>query len=424
MKDRILRIFTHNIGLKLLAVFFAVLLWLVVVNVDNPSQSRSFTATVQVVNEDLLTAQGKYYTIKNNENTVSFRVTARRSVMEQLSSSDFTATADMANLENDSRIPVEITANRYAGSVTVAGSTKYLEIEVGEQRSVKFIINGETTGKPDDGYAISKVSVSPNVITISGPADRVSRIDSVVAICNVDNISSDISESVVPTLLDSLGDVVDTTGLEMSENTVNVSVSMQSVKDVAVEVETSGELAEGLTLKEIKTDPGTIRIMGQGSVINDITEVVIPNTVIDLSKITESMETSVDIATYLPEGVTLMEDSSAKVTISVDVSEIVTREIEIPVSQITLSGKQSDYEYTFPDDYITLSVTGSTEVVEALKASSFKTTLDVSDLAVGSHVLTVDWGIEDEDYEVSETEVDLEISEKQSAASTDLILTE
>ena len=58
---RIKDIFTNNLGLKLLALVFSIALWIIVVNVDDPSQSKNFTATVQVINAEVLANQGKYY---------------------------------------------------------------------------------------------------------------------------------------------------------------------------------------------------------------------------------------------------------------------------------------------------------------------------------------------------------------------------
>ena len=49
---------TKNVGLKLIAIVSASLLWLLVVNLDDPTQSRNFTATVTVENEDVLTDAG------------------------------------------------------------------------------------------------------------------------------------------------------------------------------------------------------------------------------------------------------------------------------------------------------------------------------------------------------------------------------
>jgi len=70
---------TNNFGLKILAVVFACVLWLAVVNIDDPVTTRSFTTTVSVENNDYLTGIGKYYEIVNNSNTITFKVSGKRS---------------------------------------------------------------------------------------------------------------------------------------------------------------------------------------------------------------------------------------------------------------------------------------------------------------------------------------------------------
>ena len=53
-------LFTKNLGLKIVSVLGAFILWLVVVNVDDPIISKTYTGiAVEVLNEDVLTEQGK-----------------------------------------------------------------------------------------------------------------------------------------------------------------------------------------------------------------------------------------------------------------------------------------------------------------------------------------------------------------------------
>ena len=78
MLNRIIKMITNNFGLKILAVVFACVLWLAVVNIDDPVTTRSFTTTVSVENNDYLTGIGKYYEIVNNSNTITFKVSGDR----------------------------------------------------------------------------------------------------------------------------------------------------------------------------------------------------------------------------------------------------------------------------------------------------------------------------------------------------------
>ena len=418
MKNKLLKALINNIGLKILAVLFAVILWLVVVNVDNPSQSRSFTVTVQVINEDALLSQGKYYTIPDNANTVTFRVTARRSIMEQLTASDFTATADLNNLENDSRIPVEISANRYSGSVTISGSTKYLTVEVGERMSSKFIISGETVGEPADGYTVNTVEVSPNVVTISGPAEEVSNIASIVATCDVSGLSTSISESVVPRVLDANGNEVDTTNMEISEATVNVSVSFLSVKTVPVELESNSALPDGVELEEISITPETVEIVGESAVLNGISSIAIPESVVDLSKITSDFETEVDVSSYLPEGASIRSGTNAKVTITVAVSEEEEKSFDVPTKNLTVDSLAEGLQSQFEEDSVSVKIKGKKSLMEALKEGSIKGSVDASSISeAGTYELEVTFLLDESDYTVSATKITLVVTEEAEEES-------
>ena len=45
--------FTDNLGLKIIAVIFAAFLWLIVVNLDNPVSTQTFSEVpVTIINED------------------------------------------------------------------------------------------------------------------------------------------------------------------------------------------------------------------------------------------------------------------------------------------------------------------------------------------------------------------------------------
>ena len=46
MLKKILKRVTNNFGLKILAVVFAAALWLAVVNIDDPTTTRTFTAII------------------------------------------------------------------------------------------------------------------------------------------------------------------------------------------------------------------------------------------------------------------------------------------------------------------------------------------------------------------------------------------
>ena len=102
MKERLLR----NWDLKLLAVLFSIILWLIVVNIDDPVKSVDFAGiNVQILNPDVLAQEGKVYEVLDDSDVITVTVSGRRSVIEDISKENISAVADLASLK-DHAVPV------------------------------------------------------------------------------------------------------------------------------------------------------------------------------------------------------------------------------------------------------------------------------------------------------------------------------
>ncbi|PHU40807.1 hypothetical protein CSX00_04115 [Pseudobutyrivibrio ruminis] len=383
MKQKILKALTKDVGLKILAFVFAFLLWLVVVNIDDPTQTRTFTSVVTVTNADVLKNAGKLYEIKDGVNTVSFRVTAKRSIIEKLSPSDFNAVADMKDLENEERIPVTISAKSYANSVSISSKQNYLYVELEDEITERFVINAETTGKSDTDLEVETVTCSPTVLTVTGPEEIVNSIEKVVATANITGVTGDFTESVIPKFYDKDGELVDAKELTLSVSTVGVSVHFVNTKTVDIVVKTSGTLSADLKLGSIKTDPSSVMVIGEASALNNVANITIPDSVINLSNITGSFMTTVDISSYLPEGVELTEGTSSKVTIYVLMEEEVASTAHVATNNIELRNVPEGLSATLTTEKITVNVYGTQSAIDALNASDIKGYIDCSGLSAG-----------------------------------------
>lgn len=387
-KLKIKRAFTTNIGLKILALLFAIGLWAVVVNVDDPTQTRTFSTPVSVINEEVLTSAGRYYTIVDGNNTVKFRVTARRSVIEKLSSTDFTATADMSLLENDSRIPVTVTVASSYPNVSVSAKKLYLYVTVGNDILLKKEVEVETQGTLSEGCVVQSASAEPATVSMTGPEEVLQQVARVVAYVDVENASENIvAENVVLHFLDEDGNEVDRSRIAVEEDTATVTVSIVREKRVDVMVETSGELPEGLYLDSVKVEPEKVMIVGSAEALNEISAIVIPKNVVDLSKIQSSTTTTVDLNEYLPEGVKIVEGNSAQAEIIIKVSEDTEKNFEVPTENITVRNLSEGLQAAFEKQKITVKVSGNKEELAALNAKTITGYVDASGLSVGKHTL-------------------------------------
>lgn len=395
MLKKIMKKTTHNLGLKILAVFFAIVLWIVVVNIDDPMVPRSFTTSITPINEEYITAQNKYYEPLDSNNTVTFTVSAKRSVLDELSNSDFTAVADMEKIEYDQedgryRVPVTITATRYSSSVEVTARQYYYEVGLEDLGTSQKVISASTKGTVADGCALGNVTiVGSNLLKISGPYSVVSQVDTAVATINVEGMATDVTDSVVPVLYDASGNIINTAKLKLSISTVAVAAQILNTKDVSLEFSTTGTAADGYTVTGITYSPDTVRIKGQTAVLNAISKVAIPAEVLDVTGATETIHTTVDITSYLPEGASLVLTSDARVEVEVRVEPVISKTLQVSVDNLSVEGLRNGYNIEYMEDSFSVEVFGPKSVIDGLTAGDIRGIADAGRLGSGEHMLRV-----------------------------------
>ena len=117
--------FTDNLGLKIIAVIFAAFLWLIVVNLDNPVSTQTFSEVpVTIINEDIILSAGDTYQVLGEEK-VSVVVSATRQVRQKLTKEDIVATADIKEMDTSTGlVPIKISIPNYAGKYESAEAAR------------------------------------------------------------------------------------------------------------------------------------------------------------------------------------------------------------------------------------------------------------------------------------------------------------
>lgn len=418
MGNKILKTLTKNLGFKILAVVFAFILWLVVYNTDDPTITVSYTTNVTVENASVVTDMNKCYEVLNGTNTVSFAVTAKRSVLNKLEDTDFTAVADMnrmiVNEDGDkANVPIEIISKRSNSSLKYNEKNKYLEVSLEDLMKRRFIITADTSGKVADGYALGEVTVTnPNVLNVSGPASIVNKIDSVVATIDVDGMSMNLSDNVIPALYDADGQEIDTTKLKLSNTTVTISAKILSVKEIPLVFSTSGVPYGDNRVVEISSKPETIKVKGSSTTLNPLSSLNIPGDVLNVSGASEDITTTIDISEYLPDGVELVNASDATVTVTVRIEAYELKKFNLSTSQINVNGLDSNYDLSFDQSTVAVTVSGLKNDLNKLNTSQLSASIDVTDLGVGTHQVNLDLNLDEDNYAYQTITVTIEIKDK------------
>lgn len=371
---------TNNTGLKVVSIVFALMLWLIVVNIDDPSTKKEISnVQVELTNEDAITDKEKVCSVIDNSNVISITIRGPRSVVESLNASDFKATADLRELTDFEFVPIEIQALRNKDKLTsVESRTKNVKVSIEELSVKQFAIKASVTGTPADGYAVGNKSLSQNIVKINGPASIMSTINRVVAEVNVSDMSSDINTPVSLTVYDGNDKAVDTSRLKMSVDSVNVNVEMLKTKEVPIKAGTSGTPADGYrVVGGVVCAPETVTIAAKENVLSGISEVRIPDEVIDVTDLNKSFESLIDISKYLGDGVTLIGE--AEILASVNIEQLESKDIYFPVTSISIENLADNYKSIYTNfDPLKLQIWGTEEKIQELQNTDVSVSIDLS----------------------------------------------
>ena len=213
---------TNNFGLKILAAVFAIILWMVVVNIEDPEKTKGFTIPVTIENNEYLSDMGKTYEILNNTDKISFTVTGKRSIIEELSESDFTAVANLENINDDmTTIPVSVSASRYASQIEINKRDATLKVSVENLQTERFSVKVVTKGTPAAYCYVESTSSAPGKITVTGPESVVSQIKTAQAVVDISNAEENVATSSPIVLLDADGNEIPQDRLSLNRTSVD-----------------------------------------------------------------------------------------------------------------------------------------------------------------------------------------------------------
>ena len=349
---------TNNIGLKLLAFIFAFMLWLLVVNIDDPVGSKTFeNIPVTIEHSEVVTQDQRSYQVLDGTDTVSVSVSATRSVLEKISAENIVATADMRELYLESQIPIEITISGYEFESATA-SPRNVQVKIEQNKSDTFPITVTTTGTVRDGYVLGTVQADPERVTVNGPESVIDQISKVVAEVNVSGLSSDSSIDATLTYYDADNNEISAEQLANNLGTtgVKVNVTLYHTARIPVTVDTSGvTAADGYIISEVSWTPEEIQLAGEEDVLEALKEIRIPADAIDITSISQRTEKTVDITPYLPEGTRLVDENGNNILVTARVAKEGTKSFDIPVGSITVNNL---------DDDLTISGYGSGDDLE------------------------------------------------------------
>ena len=390
IKSFFVHIFVSNFRLKLLSLVLAVAFWFIVINVTDPPTTQTFrNVSVSILNSGVIVNDNKTMEILNDSNIVStVTIRAPRSIIQEFGSSsdNITITADMKKLSADgTTVPLDVTTSKYSDKIeSIRLSSDVLEVNIENRKTIQLPIRATTSGELESGYVLGDVNQAQNQVRVSGPESVVDSIARAIVDVVVTGFKENISTSADIVLYDQNGEVVPDDNLILNVSSVKVDVEILATKKVAVKFSSTGTPMEGYAATgEIESDADIITVAGSSAAIAKLETIEVPADALNISGLSSSLNAVVNIANYLPSGISLADaTTSGKINVTVYIEALEEESYSVQLRNVSVLDIPEGYETTewaMDEDYVEFTLVGLKQDLENVQLSALNLAVDFVD---------------------------------------------
>lgn len=412
---------TDNLSLKIMSVAVAVVVWLIVVNIDNPVGTNYYTITnVELINKEYVESSdtiGKMCMSEENQDTVRVAITADKKTRDKIRVSDISAVADLQQAvsldTNPVMVPITVTCSVSGiGPGDIKVTPQNLSVNLDEKETQEFVVNvtrGDT--KPGKDYEVGSLTANPEKVRITGPKSLVNKIDKVNAAIELNGKTQDFTQEVTLSIIDKNQEALSDSEMNSLriENNAQVIVTAKLWKirqGVKISAGYVGTPAEGYQAGMIKTVPDTISVAGSTEGLETLAAndnvITIPSESIDISGESSDVEKKISLKDLLPDNVKLTSDSSEDVWVTVSILPEGSREFSFPTKEIEVKNKPDDLQVTFETAQIAIRIKSDSKDLDDLDVTKdIKASIDLEDKEEGNYEVPVTVSLPD-GYEIVE----------------------
>ncbi len=327
---------------------------------------------------------------------------------------DFEVYADLSKVKvGKQRIKLQIRdlSDKLAATI----DPEFVEVDVQEKVTKEFSVDVEFDDKMiEDGYEASAPVVKPNKVSVTGGKDVMDQISYVRAVVRLnDFMTESVEQSAIITVLDANLNKLNVT---VEQETVRVTIPIKRAnKTVPIEIVRKGSSPTDVTIDSITLNENEATIAGNEDTLNKTENVRVE---VDISAINENTELILPV--IIPDGINEVDPKTVKATVKVkptseetgttEESQMkTTEEDQIKTAEksqiktteensrktfsnlpISFNGSTEELSVAFKEPTsgeTNVTVIGTNEVLENLKESDFKLSVDVAELTEGEHTL-------------------------------------
>lgn len=370
MKNRL----KNNTKIKLISLLSALVLWLYVMTVEDPVETRTFSdIPVTITNMSVLEERG--LTIYPKEELLAdISIRANLSSLRPINRDNIYIYGRLDDPKEGKNV-VYLQANlpERVNKYDIKPNVITLDLEklVNEKRSISVDVEGEPK------INIDNIETNKKTVDVSGPRTLVNKVTSIKATLDASDKYKDFSTKLKLVPVDANGDAVK--GVKLDDNFVVATVKFLQEKVVPVKLVFDESVSNQSNLENYSINPKDITIEGKKEALDNINGInTKPITANDLKN-----NNSIDVALDIPKDVKIKNNISS---IKLNINKNITSEFLISKSDIEIVSKESEtgkeIDLSKIPENIKITVSYSDEIKD-LSQKDIQLYIDMADTSQG-----------------------------------------
>jgi len=379
-----MKIKNDKLIIQITCLVVSVILWMVIMVETNPLLDDNYT-NIPVTIRNLDALENSNFAMMNTDKdniTVNVKVKGYGEQLNKISKSDFSAYIDVLGYgEGITNAKVEITGPNGVEIVSTYPSQIACNIESIISKVMDVTVQFE--GSQAENYYKSLPLSNPSSVKITGPRSVVNSANLAVATVNIDAVQESLIKTVPVRIYDS-----NDTEIFMSVPTGNVEVTVPvyPTKYVDLIPSVTGTPEEGYQLVNATVKPEKVRIAARQDILDTVKELNLAE--LDITGAFNNILSSREILNT--DGLTILDLATTPVVNAV-VEKVIEKEFVFKLTDIQFINAKEGNQVNLSDSEgeITVTVSGTSSIVNALKKSDLILNADLAEVAAGQNTISI-----------------------------------
>ena len=374
--------FLKDIPLIILCIFLAFFIWIFATMTSDPTEEGRFSQTITI--ETVGLAENCMIT-SGLPSSVTVNLRAPNSVWRRISLERVQGKAiiDVTGLEPGTyQIPISVQIGiAPVQIISVTPSVATVTIEQFETREYPIVI--EETGDIPTAFRADAPVLSQGMVEISGTVTQLDKISKVAVLLERNNNTETIEETLPVYAYTEEGRVVRDVTISPDKVKVTEEIRMRGgYRILSVKLSVKGEISPGYRVDNLEVDPGFVTVYSTDKELLNSLNSFIETETIMLDELTATTNRKVGL--NVPEGITLVGDTTVTVNIVISAVEGTQTFSQISVSAV---GIDDGLEANISPSDIDVYLAGPIISLSDVEPGDIHAIVDLKDLGEGNYQL-------------------------------------